>query len=350
MATTEVALCDEGNIAVIKLLAHIAHLEVSTPDVEKSVRFYETEMGLRVVDRADGKVFLRCWGDYDHHSLVISEGPETTLVRMAWRTSSADALEEAARRVEGAGVEGRWKDAAEHHGRSYEFTGPYGHVMELYWEVEPYVAPPEFASRIPDRPERRAPNGVGPRFLDHVTIAASDVRGFAEWHRDVLGFRIMAFTDADQAPVTIFGVLTTNEKSHDLGIVRDSSARGGRVNHIAFWVENADELSRAADILMEAGTAMEYGPGVHGIGEQDFLYFREPSSLRLEVNSGGYRNYVPDWEPRLWTPSLGSLDFYRNRSMPMSMTESFPLADGAPSATEEGIVPGTEDALLNPYH
>jgi catechol 2,3-dioxygenase len=41
---------------------------------------------------------------------------------------------------------------------------------------------------------------------------------------------------------------------------------------------------------MENGTPMEYGPSIHGIGEQNVLYFREPSSLRIEMNTGGYRN------------------------------------------------------------
>ena len=34
--------------------------------------------------------------------------------------------------------------------------------------------------------------------------------------------------------------------------------------------------------------------------------------------------------------------------MPMSMTESFPPADG-PSATEEGVPDEIKDALFNPY-
>jgi hypothetical protein len=48
---------------------------------------------------------------------------------------------------------------------------------------------------------------------------------------------------------------------------------------------------------MEAGTHIEVGPGRHGMGEQTYLYFREPGGIRLEINSGGYRNYQPDWQP-----------------------------------------------------
>jgi len=334
---------------MIKLLSHLSYIEIATPDVEASVRFYEEQVGLRVQSRANGKVYLRSWGDYYNYSLVIAEGTEPALNIMAWRTSSPEALDEAAKRIEEGGAAGEWIAEGQGHGRSYRFTGPYGHTMELFWEVERYQAPDELKSVFPDRPEKRTKHAVGPRQLDHVTIAASDVRGFAKWYNEVLGFRIMAYTVLDEAPITVFSVLTTNEKSHDLGVVLDSSTRGGRVNHFAFWLDSREELLQAADVLMENGTHIEYGPSIHGVGEQSFLYFRDPSGMRVEVNTGGYRNYVPDWEPNDWTPARGSNNLYRNGAMPMSMTESFPPDPGKPTATEEGIVPGTEESLINPY-
>jgi len=333
---------------MIKLLSHLSHIEITAPDPAASVAYYEEQVGLRAIASEGGKTYLRNWGDYYTYSLVISQGPEPSLAVMAWRTTSDEALDEAARRIEAAGVQGVWHDSGFGHGRSYTFTGPYGHTMQLYWEVEKYRGEGRFASIYPDRPERRSRHAVAPRQLDHVTIAASDVRGFAKWYSDVLGFRIMAYTNLDEAPITVFGVLTTNEKSHDLGVVLDGSTRAGRINHYAFWVDTREDLLQAADVLMENGTDIEYGPSIHGIGEQNFLYFRDPSGMRVEVNTGGYRNYVPDWEPNDWTPSGGSNNFYRNSAMPMSMTESFPPADG-PSATEEGVHPDTLEALLNPY-
>ncbi|MCC9204240.1 VOC family protein [Arthrobacter sp. zg-Y769] len=331
-----------------RLLAHLAHLEISSPDVAASTRFYVENFGMRLVDSLDGVSYLRCWGDHYRYSLVVRPGEEPSLANMAWRTASAEALEAAAANVEAAGVQGEWIPGGHAHGKAYQFTGPYGHPMKLFYEVEPYVAEPGLASIYPDRPERRSSHAAAPRFLDHVTVASSDVTGFADWYSAVLGFRIMAFTTLDEAPITVFSVLTTNEKSHDLGVVMDTSGRAGRVNHIAFWVDTHEDLLRAADVLMENGTPMEYGPSIHGIGEQNFLYFREPSALRVELNSGGYRNYVPDWEPRTWTPSQGSNNFYRNGTMPHSLTESFPLADGF-TATEEGASEEMKQALLNPY-
>ncbi|MEV7636784.1 VOC family protein [Pseudarthrobacter enclensis] len=333
---------------MIKLLSHLAHLEIASPDVDASARFYEEKFGMRIVDRLDGKVYLRCWGDYYHYSLVVVPGAEPALAAMAWRVTSPEALDTAVRNIEEHGVTGTWAASGHRHGKAYTFTGPYGHTMKLFWDVDRFEADADHASIYPDRPEKRSSHAAAPRFLDHVTVASSDVRGFAKWYSDTLGFRTMAFVDLDEAPITVFSVLTTNEKSHDLGVVKDTSSRAGRVNHIAFWVDTHEDLLRTADVLMENGTPMEYGPSIHGVGEQNFLYFREPSGLRVELNSGGYRNYVPDWEPNTWKPSEGSNNFYRNGAMPHSMTESFPQAEGF-TATEEGASDEMKAALLNPY-
>ena len=332
---------------MIKLLSHLSFVAITTPDVEASVRFYEEQVGLTVVDRIGDDVYLRCWGDYYRYSVIVKPGAEPSLDTMAWRTSSPEALEEAAKAVEAKGITGEWFDG-QGIGRAYRFVGPQGHLMTLHWDAEHYKATGDQASIYPDRPSRRSRHIGAPRQLDHVTIAARDVDAFVDWYTEVLGFRFMARTVLDEAPISVFSVLTTNEKSHDLGVVLDGSTRAGRVNHYAFWVDQREDLLQAADVLMENGTPMEYGPSIHGIGEQNFLYFREPSSLRIEMNTGGYRNYVPDWQANTWKPSQGSNNFYRNSAMPMSMTESFPPADG-PSATEEGVPDEIKDALLNPY-
>jgi catechol 2,3-dioxygenase len=165
------------------------------------------------------------------------------------------------------------------------------------------------------------------------------------WFCETLGFRFMATTSVEHNPdLIVFGVTTTNEKSHDLGIGIDFSPVPGRLHHLAFWVESHDELLTSADLLIESGTPIEFGPGRHGIGEQGYLYFREPGGLRIEVNTGGYRNYVPDWKPVHWVPTAGSNTMYRNLDMPHSMMEAFPPA-------ARGAVPDAdlEMAEANPW-
>lgn len=332
-----------------KSLSGLVHLEITSPDVDASAAFYTERFGMRIVDSVGDAVYLRCWGDYYRYSLVIVPGEQPTLGTMAWRTETAELLDELVARVEAKGITGEWSESGHAHGRSYRFDGPWGHTMTLLWDLDRYEAEPEFASVYPDRPERRSSHAAAPRFLDHVTVACTDPGAFADWYSEVFDFRIMGITLLDAAPINVFTVLTTNEKSHDLGIVLDTSTAPGRVNHIAFWVDQPEDLVRTADILLEHGTPMEYGPSVHGIGEQHYLYFREPSGLRVELNSGGYRNYVPDWTPATWRPSRGSNNFFKNWNLPDSMMESFPAADGL-SATEDGASPELEAELLkNPW-
>lgn len=330
-------------------LAHLAYVEVGSADPAASGAFYSQQFGMRIVDEVDDRLFLRAWGDHYRYSLIVSKAEDACLKTMAWRTASDEDLDAAVASVESEGVVGVWAEPAEHRGRAYSFDGPYGHSMTLLWEFDDYVAAPDHASVYPDRAEKRSVHAAAPRFLDHVTVSASDVRGFAEWYSRVLGFRTMAFTTLDESTITVFGVLTTNEKSHDLGVLLDTSKTDGRIHHYAWWVDQPEDLVRTAEILTEYGIPIEYGPSIHGIGEQHFLYFREPGSgIRIEVNSGGYRNYVPDWKPRTWVPAQGSNSFFRNLPVPSSMMEAFPAAEGK-TATEQGVPDELAEELRNPW-
>ena len=82
-----------------------------------------------------------------------------------------------------------------------------------------------------------------------------------------------------------------------MAIVLDHSGVSARVNHVAFWVDQREELLRVSEVFLDHDVPIEFGPGRHGMGEQDYLYVREPSGLRIELNAGGYRNFAPDWEP-----------------------------------------------------
>ena len=196
-------------------------------------------------------------------------------------------------------------------------------------------------SPFPDRPQRYVPRGIAPRMIDHVTVLTKDPVRDANWQRETLGSTFTEYTMLhEDSDLVVFAMSTNNEKSHDLGLILDQSDTPGRIHHFAWWVDSRDELHRAADILLNAGIPIEFGPGRHGMGEQEYLYFREPGGVRVEINTGGYRNYVPDWETRRWVPSQGSNTFYRNVAMPDSMMEGFPAAKPAG---------GTDDDAANPW-
>jgi len=324
-------------------LSVLSHVELITPDLGASVEFARDVLGLFVVAEQESSAYLRCWGDYYAYSLVLSEGAEPALGHAAWRAWNAEQLDIAVASVEASGTSGEWIESSFRHGRAYRFTNPAGHTMELFWEVDPAVAPAGEESPYPERPQRTGSHGLAVRLLDHVTVLAPDVKTTVHWLRDVLDFRItggVSETPEDPESPWFLGLATQNEKSHDFGFIHDFEGNLGRLHHLAFFVETNREVTEGAKFLIEHGHDVDYGPGQHGIGEQDYLYFRDPVGLRYELNSGGYRNYVPDWEPVVWRFEEGPNNSYRTEiGLPaVHMVSIPPGIVGRSEEMVEGIV------------
>lgn len=307
------------------LLSQLAHVELTTPKFEESLKFWTDVVGLEETVRVGRTAYLRAWGDRFHHTLQLTEGSETALGHIGWRAASPGALDDAVTRLEAAGVGEGWYDEAVGHGRAFRYRGPGGHLHEVFWEVERFVPPAGMESPFPNRPQRYVPRGAAVRCIDHVTVTTSDPDRDASWYRDTLGQRYMEYTTIPDRPdFPVFCMSSVCERSHDLGLVWDPIGDRGRINHLAYFVESREELLRVADVFLNQDVAIEFGPGKHGMGEQDYLYVREPSGMRLEINAGGYRNYEPDWETVRYEPQQGSNVFYKNGVLPPSMFQSFP--------------------------
>lgn len=310
-----------------KLLSQLAHVEILSPRPQESVDFLTGVVGLEESGRDGCSVYLRGWSEFFYHSLQVTEGERPGLGHIAWRAVGPEQLRTAARRLEASGRGEGWFEGSLGHGPAYRYRAPNGgQLHEVFWEVERYQAPPELRSTFPNRPQRYRGHGVSARYLDHVTVASRDIMGDCIWYRDTLGQRLMEWTapspDSDQC---VFAMLSVCERSHDLGIVPDPSSLTGRINHVAYWLDQREDIRRAADLLLESGVGIEFGPGRHGMGEIDYVYFREPGGMRIELNSGTIRNYEPDWEPVKWAVAQGSNVFFRNiLSPPETMFESFP--------------------------
>ena len=72
------------------------------------------------------------------------------------------------------------------------------------------------------------------------------------------------------------------------------------MNHVAYAQETREEVLRGADIMRDHDIFIEFGPSRHGISEAFFLYVYEPGGNRVEIYSGGYLNFAPDWGPIKW--------------------------------------------------
>jgi catechol 2,3-dioxygenase len=249
--------------------------------------------------------------------LQLTEGPAPAVAHTGWRTEGPEELKACVSRLEARGAGIGWQKPAVGHGAAYRFRSPGGHVHEVFWESDRYIAPATLAPTVPNRPQRYITRGAGARRIDHVTFNTDDPLRDAKWFQDVLGFRLMEYAKLDHADVVVTAFVSSTPMSHDLGLVLDAVDRTGklsgvkgRANHVAFWVDTREDVLRAADLYRDAELEVEYGPGKHGVGENLFLYVCEPGGLRIELFSGGYMLYAPDIFPFEWKVSQGSLNVW----------------------------------------
>jgi catechol 2,3-dioxygenase len=281
-------------------IAHLGHVELLTPSPQESLWFFRDVLGMHEVARHGQSIFLRAWGEYELCSLKLTESAQPGIGHTAFRANSPRALERLVQSLDASGHGRGWIEGDIGHGKAYQFTDPDGHLLELYYETDKYRATEDQRPALKNQPQRTPDHGVGVRRLDHVnflsqTPAANS--GFLQERLGAMLTELIVLDDGIQAGTW----LTFTNKAYDVVYTLDATGSSGRLHHIAYWVDNREDVLRAADIYLEQGIAIEFAPGKHAIAQGFFLYAREPGGNRIEIATSSYLIVDPDWEPVVWT-------------------------------------------------
>ncbi|PFO08690.1 2,3-dihydroxybiphenyl 1,2-dioxygenase [Bacillus sp. AFS076308] len=285
-------------------IAKLGHVALVSADLEKSLWFFRDTIGLEETEVVDGVHYLRAWGDFEHHTLSITAGETSYIDHIGWRTKRREDIATFAKLLEDAGTEVRWIEAGEEvaQGEAICFELPSGHRFELYYDMEKTPADESRKSVLKNQTYKSWAKGVSPRRIDHVNLQTShDNAEIVKYLQEALGFKLREyFVNPDDVQVASW--LSVTNLVHDVAIMSTSrSKEPNEMHHIAYWLDNAQDLLRAADILCEADVQF-VGPGKHGISQAMYIYVKDPGSgLRLEIFTNGYLIFEPDWEPVKWT-------------------------------------------------
>lgn len=326
------------------LLSQLAYTELISPKPEETVKWMVDVLGLEVTAREGQSVYLRGWAEWLHSSLIVTEGPRTEVANIGWRAYGPGDPEIVAKRLGGTDAGVGWAPERIGRGAAYQYRSPHGgHLHEIFWEAERYQAPPELVEpNMLNRPQKNPSRGAQARYIDHVTIASSDMLGDIAFYKG-LGQRHTSIMHVEPG-FNVFATMTANavRSTHDLGLVPDFSGMKNRVNHIAFRVDQRQDIERAAEAFLAADTPIEFGPGIHGIDEITYLYVREPGGMRIELNAGGWVNAEPDFEAKEWHVKQAGTTLWQNLEMPKSMMESWPMPEGEGLASDQSAMQDTD--------
>jgi catechol 2,3-dioxygenase len=282
-------------------IAHLGRVELLTPDLEASAEFFVELLGMDVVARVGGSLYLRAYGDYERATLQLTPAERAGVGTIAWRATSRAALERRVAALEHSTLGDGWSDGRVGHGPTYGFRDPDGHRMAVYFESEHFVPDAEQRPALKNQPQRIATRGVGVRRLDHVNLWCRDINLNSAFARGRLGFRVSEQV-LDEDGTEHGSWLHVTQKSYDLAYgAIDPDGIAGRLHHVAYAVDAREYVLRAADIYLDAGVRIEVGPAKHAVEQTFFLYAFEPGGNRIEVITDTRLLLAPDHRPVSWS-------------------------------------------------
>ena len=176
------------------------------------------------------------------------------------------------------------------------------------------------------------------RRIDHLALLCKDVaanRGFAQ---DLLGLSLREQVVFNNGTTEIGAWLSPSAVHHQVAYVLDVRRGDARLHHFSFWVDEREDVLRAADILSENDIFIEAGPAKHNNSQGFYLYCHEPGGNRIEVYSGSFLVFAPDFEVVRWNEEERGCGVYWGGALPESfLTYATPDIPDAPVEFRAGV-------------
>lgn len=155
-------------------IMRIGRAELKVLDLEKSVEYYTNVIGLDEVGRYDGKVYLKAWDEWDHHSLILQEAQSSGLDHFAFKVENAEDLEKLEKKIElfGCTTKRISNGTRLGEGEAIRCELPTGHIVELYHEIEKVGTK---VGVVNPHPWPDGLRGIAPHRLDHLALTGDDI-------------------------------------------------------------------------------------------------------------------------------------------------------------------------------
>jgi len=300
-------------------IMRIGRAELRVMDFEKSVDYYTNVIGMDEVGRSEGRVYLKAWDEFDHHSLILQKADSPGIDHFAFKVEKEEELAVFEKKIEQFGLTLKRisKGTRLAEGEAIRFELPTGHQMELYYQIERVG---KITGTVNPHPWPDAPRGIAPHRLDHVLLIGEDVKTVTRFFTEVLDmFQSEQILTLDGEDMIGSFMYARNGKAHDIAFIKGPDKK---LHHAAFKVDSWYDVMKAADLLARNDVTIEVSPTRHAMTRAETIYFFDPSGNRNEAYSGGYISY-PDSPTITWTEDkIAQGIFYHRREMMESFVKA----------------------------
>lgn len=276
----------------------LSHATFETPDLQRLVDFQVNILGLSIAEREPDRVVLKgCMGQ---PAVVLQRGASARCTALAFQIAPHSDLNDLRKRLSETGLKSvSSRDLIPGIGEIVSFQDPKGTMINIFAEAQ-------FLD------EDRSPKAFQPLKLGHLAFKVQDVAGMAKFYGEVLGLRVSDWRR------DLFVWMRCGPDHHTANFVLGDTPK---MHHIAFELADRAEILRACDFLGRNGWKIIWGPGRHVIGDNVFVYFRDPDGhivelyaemARIDSEDLGYFAPRPWRDDRPYTPAVWAQDTISN--------------------------------------
>lgn len=280
----------------------LGYVVLSVTDLNKSVDFYENIVGMQFVERNLDTAYLRCSGD--HHNLILEQGDEPGLKRMAFELERADQFQGVFDYLTEQGLNPVELCAKEcqslAQGRTLRFKDPYlGVTYEFYVQMMQLGTP-------------FVPKKARITRLLHVVYETNKFDELFDLFTNTLNFKVSDIQGRETGWAWLRAAGTPFH--HNFALTK---GKDNKLNHLAYQAERVDDVGIQVNRLRDNHVPILFGPGKHHPSGSIFLYFADPDGLTLEYSQG--MEEFPEEnprEPRRLEPTMHTLDEWGGKPQP----------------------------------
>lgn len=296
----------------------LAHVGLWTADVPMQARFYRQVLGLDLrlssdnaqeqdIELEEANAFLSL-GEEMHSLALFNDIRPTTsngrrpvvrtqLHHISLEVDTDAELAALAARLKMSGVDLRLepRDGDPDLGDTLWFSDPDGNRIEIS------VTPDSIQLAGTKKASTRG-GQFRPSALQHIAFYTMRLEEMVEFYTEALGFDISDWLLRESV------WLRCNSNHHTIMF---SQGKPG-IDHIGFTIADGGALLKWADYLSHSQTAILWGPGRHGAGNDLFLCFSDADGMRIELSAELQQYYDRDvtTPPRLWHTKTMALNLW----------------------------------------